>query len=66
MLRKALEHGHEIGNHAMHHDLLPSDVGHPRDERGDQAGFTPCSFRPSYGWINLSVARGARSLGMTT
>lgn len=68
VLRAAVEHGHEVANHTMHHDMLPSST----DMRATSGvirratGFTPCSFRPPGGAINLSVAHGARSLGMTT
>ncbi len=68
VMRKALEQGNEIGNHTMHHDMLPStsDLRATSGVIRRATGFTPCSFRPPGGAINLSVARGARSLGMTT
>lgn len=68
VLRRALSHGHEIGNHTMRHSMLPSTS----DMRATSAtikratGFRPCTFRPPGGALNLSVARGARSAGMTT
>jgi peptidoglycan/xylan/chitin deacetylase (PgdA/CDA1 family) len=68
VLRRALRHGHEVGNHTMHHAMLPSTS----DMRATSAairratGFRPCLFRPPGAAINLGVARGARSAGMTS
>jgi peptidoglycan/xylan/chitin deacetylase (PgdA/CDA1 family) len=68
VMRRALQHGHEIGNHTMHHGMLPpaSDLRATSSLIHHATGFSPCEFRPPGGAINLSVARGARSLGMTT
>jgi peptidoglycan/xylan/chitin deacetylase (PgdA/CDA1 family) len=68
VLQSALRHGHELGNHTMHHGVLPptSDLAAASSLIRRATGFTPCTFRPPAGVINLAVARGARSLGMTT
>jgi peptidoglycan-N-acetylglucosamine deacetylase len=68
VMRRALRHGHEIGNHTMHHGMLPptSDLRATSSLIDHATGFSPCEFRPPGGAINLAVARGARSLGMTT
>jgi peptidoglycan-N-acetylglucosamine deacetylase len=68
VMRRALDHGHEIGNHTMHHRMLPpaSDFRATSSAIRRATGFTPCDFRPPGGAINLSVARGARAAGMTT
>jgi len=67
-LRRAVRHGHEIGNHTMHHGVAPpaSDLRATSSLIRRASGFKPCSFRPVGGAINLAVARGARSAGMTT
>ena len=68
VLQRALGHGHELGNHALHHGVLPpaSDLRATSSLIRRATGFTPCTFRPPAGVINLAVARGARSAGMTT
>ena len=67
-LRRALDDGDMIGNHTMHHEVLPSSVAMASaSERIRQAtGFTPCLFRPPEGAINSGVAAEARDLGMTS
>jgi peptidoglycan/xylan/chitin deacetylase (PgdA/CDA1 family) len=68
VLQRALSHGHELGNHTMHHGILPpaSDLRATSSLIRRATGFRPCTFRPPAGVINLSVARGARAAGMTT
>jgi peptidoglycan-N-acetylglucosamine deacetylase len=67
-LRRALRHGHEIGNHTMHHQMLPptSDLRATSSLIRRTTGFKPCSFRPPGGALSLGLARGARAAGMTT
>jgi peptidoglycan-N-acetylglucosamine deacetylase len=67
-LQRALRHGHELGNHTLHHGFLPpaSDLRATSSLIRRATGFRPCTFRPPGGVISLSVARGARAAGMTT
>jgi peptidoglycan/xylan/chitin deacetylase (PgdA/CDA1 family) len=68
VMRRALRHGHEIGNHTLHHAMLPSgsDLRATSSMIRAATGFRPCEFRPPGGAINSAVARTARSAGMTT
>jgi peptidoglycan-N-acetylglucosamine deacetylase len=68
VMRRALRHGHEIGNHTTHHGALPSgpDMRATSGMIHRATGFRPCEFRPPGGAVNLRVARAARSAGMTT
>lgn len=68
VLRRMHRHGHEIGNHSMHHGLYPSGADLRATNASIRAatGFEPCSFRPPYGLLNGPVATAARSLGMAS
>lgn len=68
VLRKALEHGHEVGNHSTGHALLPSlsDLRQASDRIEAATGFRPCTFRPPYGALNSSLVGDAQALGMST
>lgn len=73
MLRRTLEQGHELGNHAFHHQRL---AGRPR-EAGRQlrrtsaairraTGVEPRVFRAPYGAVSRSVVLAARLAGLVT
>jgi peptidoglycan/xylan/chitin deacetylase (PgdA/CDA1 family) len=68
VMRRALRHGHEIGNHTLHHTMFPSgaDLRATSSMIRGATGFRPCEFRPPGGEVSLAVARAARSAGMTT
>lgn len=73
LLRRTLEQGHELGNHAFHHDRL---AGRPREAHRQlrltnaaierAAGVRPRLFRPPYGSVSRSVVAAARLAGLTT
>jgi peptidoglycan/xylan/chitin deacetylase (PgdA/CDA1 family) len=52
----------------MHHGVLApaSDLRATSSLIRRATGFTPCTFRPPAGVVNLSVAHAARAAGMTT
>jgi peptidoglycan/xylan/chitin deacetylase (PgdA/CDA1 family) len=69
---RELREGDLPGDHTFTHP----DLTRSRDVRGElsstiaairaQSGYTPCVFRPPYGYVNDSVVRTARSLGLAT
>lgn len=73
LLRRTLEAGHELGNHAFHHDRL---AGRPRDAYRQlrvtnatirrAVGVEPRLFRPPYGSVSRGVVLAARLAGLTT
>lgn len=73
MLRRTLEQGHELGNHAFHHQRLaarPREAG--RQLRRTSAairratGVEPRVFRAPYGAVSRSVVLAARLAGLVT
>lgn len=68
LLRKIVKQGHEIANHSMHHETLPSSSSLAQTSRiiEHATGFEPCRFRPPGGNVNSSLVARARSHGMTT
>ena len=73
LLRRTIAEGHELGNHAFHHDRL---AGRPREAYRQlrrtnavieqAAGVRPRLFRPPYGSASRSVVLAARLAGLTT
>ncbi len=73
LLRRTLAEGHELGNHAFHHERL---AGRPlaayRQLRRTSAairaatGSSPVVFRAPYGAVSDGVVRTAGLLGMST
>jgi len=71
-LLRELRDGDVLGDHTFTHP----DLDISGDVRGQLArtlaviralsGYTPCVFRPPYGYYNASVVRTARSLGLAT
>jgi peptidoglycan/xylan/chitin deacetylase (PgdA/CDA1 family) len=69
---RELREGDVPGDHTFTHP----DLTHSHEVRGQldstiaairaQSGYTPCVFRPPYGYVNSWVARTARSLGLAT
>jgi peptidoglycan-N-acetylglucosamine deacetylase len=68
LLRGMLAGGHMVGNHTMHHNLLPSasDLASTSERIKDATGFEPCLFRPPYGVLTPGLAAAARHQGMTS
>ncbi len=73
LLRRTLEEGHEIGNHAFrHHRLAGGTAGAYREARRTNAAirraarFVPRVFRPPYGSAGRGVVLGARLAGLVT
>ena len=68
VLRKALNHGHELANHSYNHESLPgaSSMQATNSAIERATGFRPCEFRPPYGAVNSGVVSAANSLGMST
>ncbi len=68
LLRSILRGGHELANHSLAHELMPSRasmaVTTARIE--EASGFRPCLFRPPYGAYDSRVVDDASSLDMTT
>lgn len=72
-LRRVLDEGHELGNHAFRHESL---AGRPlaavRQLRATNAavvratGVRPRLFRAPYGWVSPGTVRAARLAGLTT
>lgn len=73
LLRRALDEGHELGNHAYHHERLE---GRPleayrqvrRTSRAVAAatGTAPTAFRAPYGSVSVGVVRAVRLAGLVT
>jgi len=68
VMRSALAHGDELGDHSMHHSVLPSRSDIAETARAIQraSGFRPCLFRPPYGAYNSAEVARARAEGMST
>jgi len=72
-LRRVLDEGHELGNHAFRHESL---AGRPvtalRQLRATNAavvratGVRPRLFRAPYGWVSPGTVRAARLAGLIT
>ena len=65
LMRKIINHGHEIGNHSYAHEQYPSSSSMAATNRRIRAstGFQPCDFRPPYGAYNGSTVSAAREQG---
>ena len=73
LVRRTVDDGHEVGNHAFRHDRLP---GRPletfRQVRATNAtiravaGVTPRVFRAPYGAVSQSTVAAARLAGLVT
>ncbi len=73
LLRRTLEAGHEVGNHAFHHERLRQrPVETYRQLRRTSAaihgavGVTPRVFRAPYGSVSQSTVAAARLAGLVT
>ncbi len=68
VMRSAVAHGDELGDHSMHHSQLPSesDIRETADRIQAASGFRPCDFRPPYGSYNAGEINAARREGMST
>ena len=68
VLRRALAHGHELANHSLNHEALPSSASlrATSDRINAATGFTPCTFRPPYGDYNSGTVAAARANEMST
>lgn len=68
VMRRALAHGHELGNHSLRHELSPSAASLSATSARVEAatGFRPCAYRPPYGAVGSGVVDAARGLGMST
>jgi peptidoglycan/xylan/chitin deacetylase (PgdA/CDA1 family) len=68
VMRDILRAGDEIGNHSLHHELMPSlsSMTETNQRIREATGFTPCLFRPPYGGYDSGTVADASSLGMTT
>jgi peptidoglycan/xylan/chitin deacetylase (PgdA/CDA1 family) len=68
LLRRMIRNRHEIGNHTMHHSAYPgpADLAATNDRIKRASGFRPCTFRPPYGAMDSTTARGAWRQGMST
>ena len=68
VMKSALAHGDELGDHSMHHSVLPSRADIAETARVIQraSGFRPCLFRPPYGAYNSAEVANARAEGMST
>jgi peptidoglycan/xylan/chitin deacetylase (PgdA/CDA1 family) len=71
-LHEELREGDALGDHTYTHpDLVTSGNVHGQLQSTLQrirglSGYTPCVFRPPYGYYDSSVVRTAASLGMAT
>jgi peptidoglycan/xylan/chitin deacetylase (PgdA/CDA1 family) len=65
-MRRALREGSEIGDHTMHHAVLPgaAEIGGAAAAIERATHFRPCLFRPPGGVISSGVIATAGSLGM--
>jgi peptidoglycan/xylan/chitin deacetylase (PgdA/CDA1 family) len=68
LLRRMVRRGHEIGNHSSGHSLFPSssDLRAASHSIKRASGFTPCTFRPTYGGLSGLVVQSAWQLGMSS
>ena len=68
VMNRLLEHGHEIGNHSLRHEINPGAASIAETGRRiEQAtGFRPCAFRPPYGAVGPSVVDAARANRVST
>jgi peptidoglycan/xylan/chitin deacetylase (PgdA/CDA1 family) len=67
LLRKIIDHGHEIGNHSWAHETLPSGSSMSATSSAIRAvtGFKPCHFRPPGGAYNSGTISAAAQNGMS-
>ncbi len=68
VMRSAVAHGDELGDHSFHHSQLPSeaDIRATADRIEAASGFRPCDFRPPYGSYDSAEIDAARREGMST
>jgi peptidoglycan/xylan/chitin deacetylase (PgdA/CDA1 family) len=68
VMRRALESGHELGNHSMHHETNGASASSLRETNSrirSATGFTPCLYRPPGGYISGTTTQAAWSQGMS-
>ncbi len=67
IMRKLIAHGHDIGDHSLHHENYPGVASMRTTQKliKRATGFKPCAFRPPYGNYNSGTVSAARSLGMS-
>jgi peptidoglycan/xylan/chitin deacetylase (PgdA/CDA1 family) len=67
-MRRILREGSEIGNHTMHHAVLPgySELAEASSLTESSTYFKPCLFRPPDGVVDSTVISNAAALGMRT
>jgi peptidoglycan/xylan/chitin deacetylase (PgdA/CDA1 family) len=68
VMKSALAHGDELGDHSMHHSAMPSraDIAETARVIERASGFTPCLFRPPYGAYDSREVERASAEGMST
>ncbi len=73
LLRRTLDEGHELGNHAYHHERLEGrpieayrQVRRTSSALATATGATPRVFRAPYGSVSAGVVRAARLAGLAT
>lgn len=71
ILRRAVEAGHQVGNHTMHHrrrdTVLGRAISHITDAEtaiADVIGQRPLCYRPPWGWLTPWEAQRARQRGL--
>ena len=68
IMKKVLRQGNEIGNHSLHHEMLPSSESLQETNRliRNATGFTPCDFRPPDGDVDSGLISRAHAEQMVT
>lgn len=68
VMRSAVAHGDELGDHSMHHSAMPSgsDIAEAARVIKRASGFRPCLFRPPGGAYNSDEVATAQARGMST
>jgi peptidoglycan/xylan/chitin deacetylase (PgdA/CDA1 family) len=68
VMREALRHGHELGNHSLRHESFPgySSMRETSSRIEAATGFRPCAFRPPGGAFNSGVVSAAARNAMST
>lgn len=72
-LLRAVQDGHELGNHSYSHSSLASGSGSAASQLKqtnrrirEVTSFTPCLYRPPYGATSGSLVALGKSMGMTS